>query len=256
MSGTIPARTVTIGGVMVLSIGAFFWLVAPIPQDPAYYLFADSRTVFGVPNFFDVASNAGFLLVGVAGLAATAHLAPESAGLRFEYAVFFAGVLLTAVGSAWFHLHPGNDSLVWDRLPMTIAFAGLVAIVVGSYLAPGLARAALYGCLLFGVSSVFYWAWTEARGSGDLRPYALAQFLPLLFIPVVILLRRRSSALTPYLWALAACYVAAKILEHYDAAIFARWPLSGHTLKHLAAALGTFFVALAIYNQHIGKESA
>lgn len=42
-------------------------------------------------------------------------------------AVLFAGVLLTSAGSTWYHLAPTNDSLVWDRLPMTLGFMGLFA---------------------------------------------------------------------------------------------------------------------------------
>ena len=43
-------------------------LVPPIPQSQIYHGFADQRTLFGIPNFWNVVSNLPFVLVGAAGL--------------------------------------------------------------------------------------------------------------------------------------------------------------------------------------------
>src|SRR5688572_20457877 len=106
------------------------WLIAgPIPQDPAYHRFADTRPVLGVPNGLDVLSNAAFAIVGLAGLAATlgprSRRAFEHTWARVPWATLFAGTLLTAAGSSYYHLAPDDARLVWDRLPMTVAFMGL-----------------------------------------------------------------------------------------------------------------------------------
>ncbi len=50
--------------------------------------------------------------------------------VRASLHVFFAGLVLTALGSAYYHLDPTNATLVLDRLPMTIAFAGVFGAVV------------------------------------------------------------------------------------------------------------------------------
>ena len=43
-------------------------LLPPISQDQGYHHFADQRTLFGVPNFWNVVSNLPFMAVGSVGL--------------------------------------------------------------------------------------------------------------------------------------------------------------------------------------------
>ena len=127
----MATRTRYIVGFTVLSVLAAFLLPA-MPQPVAYHDFADHREMLGVANFFDVASNAAFLLAGLAGLAVTVRPRTEFAANRerWPYAVFFAGMVLTGLGSAYYHLVPDNERLFWDRLPMTIAFMSLIAAQV------------------------------------------------------------------------------------------------------------------------------
>ncbi len=212
-------------------------LAEPVAQDPAYFLFADQRSLFGLPNFLDVMSNLPFAIVGAAGL----YFLSRDTGTpsnRLAWQVFLVGVLLTAFGSGYFHLAPRNETLVWDRLPMTIAFMAFFAIVIGEYLSVTLAKRLLLPLLLLGAASVFYWAHTEALGRGDLRAYALVQFLPMLLIPLLILLFRRRSDLGRYMAWMIVFYIAAKVLEFFDAAVFAAGGIvSGHSLKHVVAAM-------------------
>ena len=97
----------------------------PIAQNQAYHDFADRGQFLGIPNFFAVISNIPFLLVGIAGLRYCRSSLLLS--YRLAWVIFFAGVAIISAGSAWYHLNPNNDALVWDRLPMTIAFMGLLA---------------------------------------------------------------------------------------------------------------------------------
>lgn len=246
--------TATMGRILVafsaLAIALFFILVDPVPQDPAYHDFADTRLIFGVTNFWNVMTNLPFLLVGIYGMALVASnpVAVGDPNLRWPWVVFFAGIALTAFGSGWFHLGPSNESLVWDRLPMTLGFAGLFAIVIGEYLSPRAARNLLVPFLLAGAASVFYWQMTESAGSGDLRPYAVVQFLPVLLIPALLILRRNASDLTGAFWLLTLFYIAAKLFEHFDDGIYGSLGLmSGHALKHVVAA---FSPAILIYALH------
>jgi hypothetical protein len=215
-----------------------FLLTGPVPQDPGYHHFADTRALAGVPNFWNVLSNLPFLIVGLAGLARCPIPAARASGLAPEYGAFFCGVALTAFGSAYYHLAPSNATLVWDRLPMTIAFAGLVGLLIGLHVARRLAHALTLAWLALGILSVTYWAATEARGAGDLRLYAFVQFAPLAVLPFLLLDPRRKLPVNRSFWLLAAAYAAAKFAEHFDREIFALAPLSGHSLKHLLAALG------------------
>lgn len=235
--------------VAAAAVAAGFALLAvtePVPQDPAYHEFADGRRLLGIPNFWNVLSNLPFLIVGLLGIERSLRPATRASGLAPEYCVFFAGVALTTFGSAYYHLWPSNATLVWDRLPMTVAFAGLVGLVAGVYLSRRHAHAVTVAWLLLGSLSVAYWAVTEARGAGDLRPYAFVQFAPLLALPLLLLDRRRQRVMNRYFWLLAAAYTAAKIAEHFDHEIFSDAPLSGHSLKHLLAALAAAVLIAAV----------
>src|SRR5262245_47427903 len=146
-----------------------------LPQDPRYHGLADTRTLLGIPNFGDVASNIVFLLVGAAGLRLC--LAQHVGGAVRSWIVFFIGVTLVSFGSAWYHWSPGNASLVWDRLPMTIAFMGLFSAVLSEHAGLKLERVLLVPSVALGVASVAWWAWAD-----DLRPYIWVQAAPLICI--------------------------------------------------------------------------
>lgn len=222
---------------LILSI---FLFVPPVAQNPAYHQFADARTLLSVNNFWNVASNVPFLIVGIWGIAYIARHGDAVCLPRMQaaYIVFFSGILLTGFGSSYYHLSPANEPLVWDRLPMTIGFAGLFAIVIGEFISVRAARRMLIPVLLIAYSSVEYWAFTESRGAGDLRPYAIVQFFPMLLIPLIVLTREPSIGVRRYYWYMLLFYVMAKIFEQLDEQIFALGSvMSGHSLKHVAAAM-------------------
>jgi hypothetical protein len=232
-----------------LVIAASF-LLPPLPQDLAYHRFADQRTILGIPHFWNVVSNAPFLLIGAAGLIlllADGGLGPGRrfgrASEKIPFLVLFLGVTLTAFGSAYYHLDPSNERLVWDRLPMAIGFMGLFAAILGERTQPWLGAAALGPLVVLGVGSVLYWHWTEQAGVGNLVPYVAVQFYPLLLIPVLLLFTKpRWTRGGDYLIGLG-WYALAKVLELGDAWIyFQLGAVGGHPLKHLAAALGAYWI--------------
>lgn len=228
----------------LLSVAAAFLLPA-IPQPAAYHNFADQRVMLGVANFVDVASNIGFVLVGVTGLAVVARRRTQFTAVaeRVPYAVFFAGLLLTAAGSAYYHLVPDNGRLFWDRLPMTIAFMSLVAAQIADRINVRAGLALLVPMLLVGVASVLYWRVTERSGAGNLVPYGVLQaYSVVILLMMTWLYPSRYTRGSDIYWVFAA-YLAAKVAEYLDAEIFAIGDLiSGHTLKHLIAAGAGFVV--------------
>jgi hypothetical protein len=218
-------RRIAILGAVSAALIAVTALLPRIPQDPAYHHFADTRGWLGIPNFLNVVSNLTFLLVGVVGL----RLRPRE---LWPYRVCFAGVLLTAFGSAWYHANPNNETLVWDRLPMAIGFMGLLSALVAERVSFRAGMILLTPLCALGIGSVIYWRLTD-----DLRLYGLVQFGPALLIPALILLFPARYTHTSYWFRIAGWYTAAKFLEHFDRQIFAAGgAISGHTLKHLAAA--------------------
>jgi hypothetical protein len=216
-------------------------LVPRIAQDPAYHQFADQRVIFGIPHFFDVASNLPFLLVGAWGLWLALGDSPQAfpqSSERWFYVILFTGVLLTGFGSAYYHWNPNNQTLVWDRLPMTVGFMGLFAATVSERVNRGLGIGLLAPLILLGVASVAYWNRTEIAGAGDLRPYVLVQFGSLLLLILMFVLFPARYTGGKYVIYAFGFYVLAKIFELLDAPIYRGLGiLSGHTLKHLAAAV-------------------
>lgn len=227
--------------LLVVALGAIVIVAMadPVAQDPLYHLFADRRSMAGIANFMNVMSNLPFLVVGILGwrvIAANNETVTPTTKLAWN--VFFFGIALTAFGSGYFHLEPNNDTLVWDRLPMTIGFMSLVSLVISEYFSPQLGQRLLVPLLLVGIGSVAYWAYTESIGSGDLRPYAIVQFLPMLLIPLTIVLYRKRSDLGRYIGWMIGFYIAAKIAEQLDGNLYAIGDvMSGHSLKHLLASL-------------------
>lgn len=225
----------------------------PIPQPEGYHLFADQRTIFGIPNFWNVVSNLPFLAVGFAGffvmrIRSSPGVLPA---LRPAYFTFFLGTVLVAFGSGYYHLTPSDDSLVWDRLPMTIAFMAFLAILTGEHIGPAIGARLLLPFLAAGLLSIAYWRFTD-----DLRPYVLVQFLPMLLAPLLLLLFPSVLTRPSLLWGVLVAYAVAKVFEELDAPIYhVVRGISGHSLKHIIAAAGTYFVVLAVTRRVVRADS-
>ena len=235
--------------VLTAAVALGFALLPRFPQPLAYHNFADQRSALGIPNFGDVVSNLPFAVIGLWGMTFLLRTDSEQITERFierrerwPYLFVFAGLLLTAFGSSYYHLRPNNATLVWDRLPMTIMFTAMVAAVImervnlraGLWLLPVL--------VLMGLASVLQWYMSELRGTGDLRFYAAVQAYSALALLTAFLLPPRYTRGSD-LAMVVGFYALAKILELLDKPILhALHVISGHTLKHLAAATAGYWI--------------
>lgn len=227
----------------------------PIAQDPDYHRFADQRSRFGIANFYNVMSNLPFIIIGIMGMRLMARDGSANwlAGLKPLYFTFFAGVLLTGLGSSYYHFHPDNQTLLWDRLPMTIAIMAIFCAVVGEYVSVRWALRIAIPLLLAGLISVIYWYRTELAGHGDLRLYVLVQYLPIILIPAILWIFTPEVKINTAIWSLLAAYVAAKLAELYDAGLYGVLTvLSGHSLKHVCAAFGALIIYLSLRHRQGG----
>jgi hypothetical protein len=254
-SSAMVSRTRWIVALTILCVIAAFVLPA-MPQTLEYHQFADRRSAFGVPNFMDVASNVGFLVAGVFGFIVVlgGHARFEFSRERWPWAVFFLGVLLTSLGSSYYHLAPDNERLFWDRLPMTIAFMGLISSQIVDRINVRAGLALLIPMLLVGAWSVIYWRMTERAGAGNVLPYGILQgYSMVILLLLAVLCPSRYTRGNDLYW-IFGWYALSKLLETFDGQILALGHLvSGHTLKHLAAA-GSGFVACNMLVRRTLKE--
>ena len=228
-SGTTTGPILAISLLAVASL--FGLLLLPrIAQDQGYHQFADQRTLLSIPNFWNVISNLPFIAVGAAGLRRFHH-DPTTI-------VLFLGIFLTGFGSTYYHWNPNDQTLFWDRLPMTLCFMAILAAAIEERVNARAGAILLWPLLATGVFSLLLWDWT-----GDLRLYVWVQFFPCLVLPLLFVLLPAKYTGT-YFWVIAAAlYALAKLFEFYDVAIYSAGSiLSGHTLKHLAAAAACFAV--------------
>lgn len=215
-------------------------LLPPLTQPQEYHRFADTRAWLGVPNFLDVASNLAFLSVAVAGLSTVLRNFSGRAE-RMPYMLFFLALAATAFGSAWYHLAPDNARLFWDRLPIAVCFAALLSAVIAERLSRRAGLLLLAPLAATGAGTVWYWLYCEGLGVGNVLPYFAFQLHALLAILLLMHFYPSRYNRGEDLYRVALLYGAALAAELLDRYIFALGEvISGHTLKHLLAALAAY----------------
>lgn len=250
---------------LVVALAAAAMLsVPPLAQPLAFHRFADTRSWLGVPNFLDVVTNVPFAAAAVIGLASLSRrlrvqrtrVVGAPAPLMGIDAVclgtVFVGLGLTSIGSAYYHLAPGNERLFWDRLPMLLTFIGLLVTLVAERVSPRTAAWVLAPMLIAGAASLVYWQQTERLGRGDLRPYFLIEGAALASVLLIVLLYPARYLPTRWLVLGLGCYAGAIVFEQLDHAVWRLWSavgleiVSGHTIKHLCAGAGALVLARAV----------
>lgn len=222
-------------------------LLPAMPQPLSYHEFADCRALFGIANFLNVISNLPFLVAGGWGMVLIFRGGGHFLDAREQlaYLVFFLGAFLTCFGSAYYHFAPDNMRLVWDRLPMTLGFAGLVAAAIAERVDLKLGLRSLWPLLALGMFTVLFWYGTERAGAGNVMPYGVYQGWSILIIVLVLLWfpARRYSHGSLLGWA-AIWYGLAKVFETFDLQIYRLLGglVSGHSIKHVVAAIAVFAI--------------
>jgi hypothetical protein len=223
-------------------------LLPPISQPMEFHNFADKRIFSGIPNFADVISNLSFLLVAAGGLRlilTDEQTILKNSALRMLWAIYFLSIFLTAIGSAYYHLAPDSARLVWDRLPITLTAMSLLAIVIAERISLTTGICLLIPLLCLGIVSVLLW-----QKDDDLRLYGFVQFSPVVLAPLIFALFPSPRKEGRYLAGMIAWYALAKVCEAGDKLIFDSVQfVSGHTFKHLLAAVALFQMIRMLKNR-------
>lgn len=226
-------------------------VLGPVILQPVHqHDFADLRFLGHFPNAADVLSNLPFALWGLAGLVVVpkAKLNPGMAGLAI---LFFAGLIITAGASSWYHLQPDDAGLAIDRLGMTVAFAGLLGLAAADQVSIRAGVALVSLVLVFGLISVWLWS-----SSGNVLPWLVLQFggmALILWLATRQPVPNVNGALAIRWGVVILIYAAAKVLELADHAIYdlTSQLISGHSLKHIVASFAAWPVVSALHTQVI-----
>jgi hypothetical protein len=239
----LPWRGAALGAVTVTPAIGVAWM-HPVINGPSFHRYADARAIFGIPYFGDVISNLPFVLVGLAGLFAARRVVGLPRGL---VALFFAGILGIGVGSGVYHVHPMDETLAFDWLPIVLSLGWLSALLLADRVDRRAGRIAAVVLPLAAIASVvWWWAGGGTSAGGDMRWYAFLQLLFVALVPVILLLYPRGHLDRTYLLLGVGCFILARVVHSVDHDVLAVTGISGHTMKHLVAALAAFFVLRAV----------
>jgi hypothetical protein len=236
------------GLLLALAILLATAILGPEIMQPTHqHDFADQRFFGYLPCAVDVMSNLPFALWGLAGLLILPSV-KQHRSITGLAALFFMGLIVTAVASSWYHLQPDNAGLAIDRLGMTVAFAGLLGLAAAD-------RASIRaGVMLSGLVLVLgplsVWVWSM---SGNLLPWLILQFGGMALILWLAISQPLQGALAVRWGVVILIYAAAKVLELADHAVyeFTSQLISGHSLKHVVASFAAWPVVSALRTQVI-----
>ena len=228
----------------VLGLASLGWLIflSPINQPESYHHFSDTSSFLGLPHFWNIISNLPFLFVGIYGLLQLNKMNRNN----HQFRILFIGVIGISIGSGYYHYFPNDDTLIWDRLPMTTVFMGFMSIVISECIHRKIGKNLFFPLLILGAVSIVYWiVWN------DIRLYAVVQFYPVFAIPIILICFRTEHFSPKGFWLLVLFYVFAKVCETFDSEIHQYLVvISGHSLKHIVASSAIYFWINDYITQH------
>jgi hypothetical protein len=244
MRSMLP-KTETLLLLACLGLAAIGLFGPALAQPAGYHEFADRRVLWGLPFAMDVLSNLPFALAGGAGAWCLSTLPSRALSnmQRAMAALFFAGLMLTAAASVWYHWQPDDAGLAVDRFGMAVAFAGLRGLAAAGRVSERAGAALGLAVLVLAPFAVQTWSAT-----GNVLPWAVLQFGGMGLVLWFALLRPLDAALDIRWGLVILAYGAAKLLEANDHLVYEATGqlVSGHTLKHVVASLAAWPVVAAV----------
>ncbi len=239
-SGKLKLTLCFLGILLALSLIFLFGFLSAIPQDPSYHDFAPSTLqISNIPNTLNVLTNIPFAIAGLYGLIYCLRFRQPFA--PWSWHLFFIGIGLTSIGSAFYHWNPNDATLVWDRIPMATAFSSLFVAMLSELINAKLEKFLLAPLIFAGISSVIYWQLTD-----DLRLYGLVQFFPLVALSLLVVIIPERFESGHFLFRALAFYIVAKVFEFHDHETWKLIGFSGHALKHLLASCSAICILLML----------
>lgn len=244
----LTVKTLSIIAVLVSVVAYGIWDHLPVVDPSEYFSFADQERVMGLPHFWNVFSNVLFLYVGLFGFFLfIKNYHAYDLGLWESFLVLNISIFVTCWGSSYFHLNPSPQSLMWDRLPMSVGFAALFCFIFADRVTDRYVRVMLPLLSALAVATVL----AIDAGPKDLRPYIVLQFGSLLACLYILFFFREGRLSNKLLIVSFVMYALAKVCEVFDHVIFEYFFLSGHTMKHIFAGVAVLLVSIAASRVHL-----
>lgn len=209
-------------GAAIVAAAVCVVVLGPIERGEGFHDYADQRRWLGIPHAGDVLSNLAFIVVALRWLRHVPGLALAVASIGF--------------GSAIYHWAPNDTTLALDWTPIGVTLMLVLAAVVHDRVGPRAGHVIQGAGPLAAAFAVGYWVLTGGTiDGGNMAPYVALQLLGVGLPPLLALVAPGRIA-TRYLVAAVVCFVAARTLGAYDAQLLDAIAISGHSLKHVAAA--------------------
>ncbi|XP_061374851.1 uncharacterized protein LOC133317067 [Gastrolobium bilobum] len=224
-------------GAALLCCMCFLLFTPRIPRSPKHHQFVDMRNLFGVPNTLNVMTNLPFLVVGVLGFVLALEggfFNISSQGEVWGWVLFYAGIAGVAFGSAYYHLKPDDHRVLWDTLPMMVAFSSLLSSLVAERLGQRIGLCCMFALIVAALLCVVY-----ERIYNDIRLSMVFQLILPLAIPVIASVYRSKYTHSRYWFLSTGIYLLAKFEGVTDRKLYHvnNYIISGHSLEHLCLAL-------------------
>ena len=235
------ASAIVVVGLAAVAIVAVA-LAGTIVRGPEFHHYADARSWLGIPHAGDVISNVAFVIVA----------ARARAWLRDGYAIAVGvGVAAIGLGSALYHVAPGDAALAFDWGPIAITLAILSAAVIRDRVGPRAGRRVLGVGTTFAVGSVAWWLASGGTAGGNMAPYVAVQLAGIV-VPALVAVLVRGTIAARWLVLGVVVFALARGVAAYDAALLDLLGVSGHSLKHVLAALAAGCALRALRGSQVG----
>ncbi|KAJ7966429.1 Alkaline phytoceramidase (aPHC) [Quillaja saponaria] len=219
-------RTRITGGAFLCCV-CLFLATPKIPRSPKHHLFADMRNLLG--GLFSISLRGEF----------------------WGWALYYAGMAGVAFGSAYYHLKPDDSRVMWDTLPMMLAYSSLFSSLLIERLGQRIGMSSLFALLLAAFLCMAY-----ERSYDDIRLCMIFQLIPSIAIPsVAFLFRPKYSHSRYWLWS-SGIYLLAKFEAAADRKIYRAnsYLISGHSLGHLCLAVNPILLSIMLFYRDIKAQ--
>jgi hypothetical protein len=217
------AIAVTVGALLAAIIVS---IAVPFARTPTYHRYADHRAWLGIPNASDVLSNLPFLIAGVWFALRAQTMYARLASL---------GVVAIGIGSAAYHVSPGDVALAFDFGPIVVTLMIVTAALIADRIGEAAGRIALVGGVALAVGSVVLWYAGGGTHGGTVTPYGAVQAMGIALPALLALIAPGEIPRRPLLVGVLF-FVIARLCTANDHQLLAALGISGHSLKHVAAA--------------------